>query len=60
MWLFSESKLTAFLAPSFGLFSRFPSYLSTASLDRERRAVEELGFMFVRWGSPLAHSLDKP
>jgi len=60
MWLFSESKLAGFLAPSFGVFSRFPSYLSTASLDRESRAVEELGFIFVRWDSPLAHSLDKP
>jgi len=59
MWLFSESKLVRFLAPSFGLFSRFPCYLSTASLDRESRALEELGFIFVRWGSSYARSLEK-
>jgi putative methyltransferase (TIGR04325 family) len=60
VWLFSESKLREFLERDFKMFARFPSYLSTASLHREKRSrVEELGFIFVRRQSPLHLSMEK-
>ncbi len=53
-WVFSKRKFLDYMQQNYCLVSEFPAFKSTTNLDRDGRALEELGYLFVLKGSVYA------